>query len=278
MISICLKNRRGRFSSTVGPDVPPHTTSRPPGRRARTERSHVAGPTLSTTTSTSPASRPSESNASAAPSVDRPVAAWPRRATWRSTDGAQPPGQAPAPPRDTPPPMPTMSTDSPAVSRARRSIRQAVRWRAGRRRTPPTTGRPARPRRCGPGPTTRSAWPPQRCSPTIWKPAASGESFAERHDRLERRHRRVHDHLVAHRHVGRRPSPTASTTPATSQPGTWGSGGRAGPGDPQVHVVQRVATGRTRTSSGPTARVGDLALRGSCRATRRGSTRCMAAR
>ena len=52
MTSICLKNSRGRFSSTLGPDVPPHTTSRPPGRSALTERSQVAGPTLSTTTST----------------------------------------------------------------------------------------------------------------------------------------------------------------------------------------------------------------------------------
>ena len=52
-ISICLKNSRGRFSSTFGPDVPPHTTSRPPAFSARTDCSHVAGPTLSTTTSAS---------------------------------------------------------------------------------------------------------------------------------------------------------------------------------------------------------------------------------
>ena len=51
MTSICLKNSRGRSSSTFWPEVPPHTTNRPPGRRARTDRSHVAGPTLSTTTS-----------------------------------------------------------------------------------------------------------------------------------------------------------------------------------------------------------------------------------
>ena len=83
MISICLKNRRGRFSSTFGPDVPPHTTSRPPGRSALTDRSHVAGPTLSTTTSTLTGQSASESKASAAPASTRPLPAWPRRGTWR---------------------------------------------------------------------------------------------------------------------------------------------------------------------------------------------------
>ena len=31
MISYCLKKSLGRFTSTFGPDVPPHTTRRPPG-------------------------------------------------------------------------------------------------------------------------------------------------------------------------------------------------------------------------------------------------------
>ena len=69
MISICLKNRRGRLSSTVCPEVPPHTTRRPPGRSAFTERSQVAGPTLSTTTSTLTGQSASDANASAAPSA-----------------------------------------------------------------------------------------------------------------------------------------------------------------------------------------------------------------
>ena len=67
MISICLKNRRGRDNSTVCPDVPPHTTSRPPGARALIDRSQVAGPTLSMTTSTRTGQSPDESKASAAP-------------------------------------------------------------------------------------------------------------------------------------------------------------------------------------------------------------------
>ena len=69
MISICLKNSRGRFSSTEVPDVPPQSTSRPPDFSARTDWSHVAGPTLSTTTSAAIGHLASaESNAASAPS------------------------------------------------------------------------------------------------------------------------------------------------------------------------------------------------------------------
>ena len=77
MISSCLKNRRGRLSSTSGPEVPPQTHMRPPWRRVRTECSQVAGPTLSTTMSAVTGYGFEDSNQSAAPSSTalRPLSA-----------------------------------------------------------------------------------------------------------------------------------------------------------------------------------------------------------
>ena len=74
MISICLKNSRGRFSSTLGPDVPPHTTRRPPGRSARTERSQVAGPDALDHHVDLTGQSASESKAAAAPSASARLA------------------------------------------------------------------------------------------------------------------------------------------------------------------------------------------------------------
>jgi hypothetical protein len=51
MISYLLEEQPGQRDGDVLARGPPQTTRRPPGARQRTERSQVAGPTLSTTTS-----------------------------------------------------------------------------------------------------------------------------------------------------------------------------------------------------------------------------------
>ena len=68
MIESCLKNTCVRpASSTLGPDVVPLMTMRPPGRSERMEWVQVARPTVSITASTRTGSRAPVSNTSCAP-------------------------------------------------------------------------------------------------------------------------------------------------------------------------------------------------------------------
>ena len=94
MISSCLKNSRGRFSSTFGPDVPPHT-HQPAARREGPHRLVPRGRARRSR----PRRRPSRGQRSAAESsAGRPRARGPARRLAASRDvaydrGAHAPGQ-----------------------------------------------------------------------------------------------------------------------------------------------------------------------------------------
>ena len=172
---------------------------------------------------------------------------------------------------DTPEPMPTTSTVWPACTRARRSMRYAVRTPADRRRIPPTPGRrPAR--RCATGRPRLGVATPAVLA-VDREPGAHRAVDAERDDVRDRRDARVDHHLVADGEPVT-PSPTASTTPATSHPGTCGSGGFGhAPGHPQVHVVEGAGDHLHPYVVGRRARAGRSRPTGTRRATRRGSMR-----
>src|SRR3954447_1090967 len=164
MISYCLKNRRGRLSVTSAPDVPPHTTSRPPAFNDRSERSQVAAPTLSTTTSACTSQRSAaESTTATAPialACSRLSALRLVATTWAPRCRAMARAA-----QDTPEPTPTTSTVWPAATRARRSIRYAVSVASGYA-AHSSHERPAG--RCTTfrdGATAHWACPPHVCSP-----------------------------------------------------------------------------------------------------------------
>ena len=125
MISCCLKNSLGRDNSTIEPAVPPQVTSRPPGASARIDRAQVAWPTFSNTTSAR-IGNPLRVEGGLGTEVDRPASAsWLVPSVTNTRAPSAWPSMSPA--DDTPPPTPTTSIVSPARSRARRSMRHAVR-------------------------------------------------------------------------------------------------------------------------------------------------------
>jgi hypothetical protein len=103
------------------------------------------------------------------------------------------------------------------------------------------------------GTVRSSPWPPHRCSPTIWNPGCIGASspWATTISMGETAGLTTTSSPTP---IPVTPEPTDSTTPATSQPGTWGSFGRGLPFVTHRSMwLRALATGRTRTSSGPTA-------------------------
>ena len=216
------------------------------------ERSQVAGPTLSTTTSQRTGQSPSEANTSVAPNATarRPLASSRDVANtsapiWRASANAA---------MDTPPPMPTMSTRSPGPQPgpAQHPIRGEGREREGGALGPravggsgaprcapaPPPGLRGRPSAVRPGSRSRGAWVRRRRGPPPWRRGAMAgfrTTSSPTATPLTR-------------------DPTDSTTPATSQPGTWGRCGRGWPVVTQRSMwLRALVTGRTRTSSGPTA-------------------------
>ena len=103
------------------PDVAPHTTTVPPGRRARSECAHVASPTVSTTQSTRSGSRAPDSNAASAPTSN----AQARFAGVRAVAQTRNPNSRPSwiAAVATPPDAPCTKTVSPESRRQRRNIR-----------------------------------------------------------------------------------------------------------------------------------------------------------
>ena len=231
MLHWCQNSRR-RSSETVGPVVAPQITSAPapaqrpqrllPGALAHAVHHHVGAaaagqPATSATTSAvrvvdrrrrPEPPRDLELGVGAA-GHDRPA----RRAARRSG----------APPCATPPPMPQISTVSPARSRARvvqHPPRGERRQREGGR-LGPRHARPAPAR--GSRPAPRHA---RRRCPDGARPGSRKSGRATPRPPGRRRSVRTRrPGLIITRSPGRTPvtaAPTASTTPAPSEPTTWG--------------------------------------------------------
>ncbi len=173
--------------------------------------------------------------------------------------GARGAGRGPARPRRRRHPHRPPAASPPRVSRARRSIRQAVSVASGYAAHSSQLRPAGRGSALRAGTTTRSAWPPHRCSPRIWNPGPSGASLP----RATMSATGDTAGLSTTSSPGARSVtllPTDSTTPGHVAARHVRQRGAGLPtGEPQVHVVQGARPGGHPHVVGPRLGVVDLA-------------------
>ena len=244
--SSCFHQNRWSCAGGLGPDVAPHTTTRPAGRTDASDRAHVASPTVSTTTST-PLPVASLTAAATSPSlwftvtIRAPIARGPELRVAAGGDDrshAERSADLECGGRDAPADAPDEDAHSPSRTAARvTSIRYAVSYTSGKAAPTSNDSASSRGNTCSASIAMSSACVPSKCSPTtVIRSPWSRPGLMTTRDPIG---------------GPDAPSPSASTTPAPSAPRMRGFGTEEAFRTQTSRWLSDAARMRTSTWPGP---------------------------